>query len=372
MAATDPYAVLGVSRNATADEIKAAYRRLARQHHPDVNPNDPSAEERFKEIGAAYAILSDPEKKARFDQYGTTEDSPGGDFYGGAGGGLGDLFDMFFGGVPGGGARRRSGRDGDDIQADVELTYLDVLNGASREVTYDRDVRCGSCRGSGVEGGGAPERCPNCNGAGVVTAVRSTFIGQVRTQMPCNTCQGEGTVVKNPCRTCRGRKVTRERTQISVTIPPGFEDGSVMQNPGRGGEGVGAGQNGDLYIMLRVRPDDRFERRGTHLFTSLEISFPQAALGDEVVIEGVDAPVTVTIPAGTQPGAQLVIRGAGLPPLHGGRRGDIAVEIAVRVPTQLSDAETKLIRELAELRGETPGKPDEGGGLFGGLFGRRK
>lgn len=370
MANRDPYEVLGVSRSASQDEIKSAYRRLARRFHPDVNPNDSEAEEKFKEVGAAYAVLSDPDKRARFDQYGTTDDVPSDPFFGG--GGITDLFDMFFGGAAQQGARRRQGRDGDDVRADVMLSLKDVLTGISQEVEVERMTQCTSCSGTGVEGGKQPETCTSCRGQGVVSAVRNTFIGQVRTQTTCPTCQGQGTIVKDPCKACRGAGLVREKSHVTINVPAGVESGATMHIPGQGSDGVGLGRPGDLYVVLHVSDDQRFERRGTTLFTTLDLSFAQAALGDRIDISGVDDKVELTVPAGIQPGAQITARGAGLPPLHGGKRGDMVVQVNVKIPQKLSEAEVKLIKELAELRGERIPVSEDKGGILGGLFGKRK
>ncbi|MGV3614992.1 MAG: molecular chaperone DnaJ [Fimbriimonas sp.] len=370
MPTKDPYEVLGVARGASADEIKSAYRRLARRYHPDVNPDDPSAEEKFKEVGSAYSVLSDPDRRARFDQFGTTEEGPGAQYQGAGGAGFQDLFDMFFGGMGGPQGRPRRGRDGDDVRADVELTYEDVLAAARREVEVNRLAECPDCHGNGTEDGKPPEACPHCRGTGMVSAVRNTFIGQVRTSAPCANCGGTGTVIRNKCKTCDGRMVVPETATVVINIPPGVEDGATMQVPGQGGEGVGDGRPGDLYVVLHVKADKRFERDGQTLYTLLEVSFPQAALGHQFKIRGVDAEIDVDLPAGTQPGTQIPIRGAGLPPLHGGRRGDLIVQVQVKVPKRLSDAEEKLVRELAELQGEET--REEKGGFLGGLFGRKK
>jgi len=373
MAIRDPYEVLGVSRNAGKDEIKSAYRRLARLHHPDVNPNDPTAEEKFKEIGEAYAILGDEERRARFDQYGTTDDQPNpGDFFGG--GGISDIFDAFFGGGNPGGqsARRRNGRDGEDVQSSVVISLADVLTGVRSKVKYKRAAKCTACSGNGTESGAPPETCGTCKGHGVVASVRNTFLGQVRTQSTCPTCRGEGTVIANPCRMCRGAKFVEATNEQEVAIPAGVESGSTMRVPGLGGDGLGAGRPGDLYVNIEVEDDGRFERRGTSLFTLLEVSIAQAALGDEIQLAGVDKPVTVQIPSGTQPGTPIVLKGEGLPPLHGGRRGDMAVQINVTIPTDLSEAQAKHLREFAEMRGESVPKGQDSGGFLGGLFGRKK
>lgn len=372
MAVKDPYAVLGVSRDASADEIKSAYRRLARQHHPDVNPNDPGAEARFKEIGEAYSILSDPERRQRFDQFGTTDEQPQmGDFFGQ--GGIGDIFDMFFGGAGGAqaGGRRRMGRDGDDVQATIQMTLGEVLTGVTRKVRYRRPEACGSCRGTGVEGGGQPETCPTCKGSGAVTTTRSTFIGQIRTQTVCPTCQGEGVIIKNPCRVCRGKRLVIAEAEYEANVPPGVESGATMQIPGRGGQGIGAGRPGDLLIGIQIEEDERFQRQGTQLYTAVPVSFAQAALGDTIDIQTLEEIHEMELPAGTQPGTVFSLRNLGLPPLHGGRRGDLHVEIIVRVPEKVTEAEAKLLREFSELRGERV-PPEKGGGFLGGLFGKKR
>ncbi len=372
MTKRDPYEVLGVTRDAGANDIKSAYRRLARLYHPDVNPENPDAEEKFKEVGEAYSILGDADTRARFDQYGITDDQQGGggDFFQG-GGGFGDLFDMFFGGQQGRG-QRSSGRDGEDVRADIELTYKEVLTGTHREVTITRMSECSACTGTGVEGGKQPETCPTCKGQGQVTAVRNTFIGQVRTATVCPTCQGAGKLIKDPCHKCHGEGVTPETAKVNVTVPAGVEHGMKIHMPGHGGEGTGGGRPGDLYVVLHVDQDARFERRGQTLYTRLDLTFAQAALGDHIEIEGIDESIPVTIPAGAQPGQLITIRGQGLPPLHGGRRGDMTLQANVKVPTKLSEAEAKLIREFAELRGENMPKGDDRGGILGGLFGKKK
>ena len=348
MSIRDPYEILGVSRSAAADEIKSAYRRLARKYHPDVNPNDAAAEEKFKEIGAAYAILSDPEKKARFDQYGVTDDQPS-DPFGGAG-----------------------GRDGDDLKIEIELSLRDVLSGVTKEASVDKQVECNFCGGRGTDGGKAPEQCGTCRGQGVVSAVRNTFIGQVRTQTTCPTCSGEGIMIKNPCTHCRGRGTKRETVSTTINIPAGVESGSTIHMPGHGNDGTNGGRPGDLYVVLRVRDDSRFQRRGTDIHTEVVLTFAQAALGDHLTLDGIDGEVQISVGAGTQPGARTTVKGHGLPPLHGGRRGDFYVHFNVQIPEKLSEAEAKLIRELAELRGEPVPKGEDKGGILGGLFGKKK
>lgn len=374
MARRDPYEVLGVSRGATADEIKSAYRRLARRHHPDVNPDDPTAEEKFKEVGAAYDTLSDPAKRERFDRFGNAEEGGGGDFFGGAGGGagFGDLFDMFFGSAGASAPGARKGRDGDDLRLDLELTLTDVLKGVEREVELDRLAECDKCHGNGTKDGNPAPPCPTCKGQGVVASVRSTFIGQVRTTAPCPTCKGEGAVIAERCEKCEGRRLVPKKEKVKLNVPPGFDAGATMHLPGQGNDGWGLGRPGDLYVVLGVADDARFDRHGQTLFTTLELTFAQAALGDHVEIDGLDAPVEIEIGPGTQPGTRIPIKNAGLPPLHGGRRGDLVINATVKVPNKLTEAEAKLVRELAELRGEPMPRGPEKGGLLGGLFGKKR
>ncbi len=368
----DPYEVLGVSRDASADDIKSAYRRLARRYHPDVNPDDPSAEDKFKEVGNAYSVLSDPDKRARFDRFGTTDDGPSDPFFGGGGANFGDLFDIFFGGGAQGAGRRMNGRDGEDVRVDIEVTLLDVLNGTEREIAVDRSAICSECTGTGVEGGKQPETCPTCKGQGAVATVRNTFIGQVRTTAPCGNCSGQGTLIKDPCHQCKGRGVVPETAKITIKVPPGFEDGATMHVPGQGSDGTGVGRPGDLFVVLNLKPDRRFERRGQTLFTLLNVTFAQAALGDSVEIEGLEGTVSIELPAGTQPNTQIPSKAQGLPPLHGGRRGDLVVQVNLKVPQKLNDAQTKLLREFAEVSGEAIPKGTDKGGLLGGIFGKKR
>jgi molecular chaperone DnaJ len=366
----DPYEVLGVARGASADEIKSAYRRLARRYHPDVNPGDGEAEDKFKEIGAAYSVLSDPDRRARYDQFGSLDDQPQDPFFGGGGGGFNDLFDMFFGAGMGQQRKRGLARDGDDIQASVSLTLKDVLTGLHTEITVGRMEECDLCGGNGSEGGKPPETCGNCKGSGVISAIRNTFIGQVRTQTSCPTCGGTGALIKNPCSKCRGRGVNPVEAKVMLNVPAGVESGQTMQVPGQGNDGVAGGRPGDLYVSIYIEDDKRFQRQGVNLFTSLELGFAQAALGDTVEIDGVDGPVTLEVGAGTQPGSRIVARGAGVPPLHGGRRGDLIVTTTVKVPTKVNEAQAKLIRELAEVSGERV--PEGQKGILGSLFGKKK
>ena len=373
MSQRDPYEVLGVSRTASADEIKSAYRKLARKYHPDVNRDDPAAEDKFKEASNAYEILSDEEKKARFDQYGTAEGMPQDPFFGGGNaGGFGDLFDMFFGAQGGqqGGRRRSAAQDGDDLRADLDISLKEVLTGVAKEIEVERSASCDACKGNGVEGGGQAQTCVNCQGAGVVTAIKSTFLGQVRTQTVCSRCSGTGFLITNPCKKCSGKGVRAVTETVTVNVPAGVETGNRIQMAGLGGAGVRGGRPGDLYVFLHVPDDGPFVRHGQHLLTGYDVTVAQAILGDEVTIDGIESELTFEIPSGAQPGQQVVLKGQGLPPIHGGKRGDLVVELTVVIPKKVSETEASLMRDFAELRGEKIPKGKDG--FLGGIFGKKK
>ncbi len=370
--AKDLYEVLGVPRDASAADIKSAFRKLARQYHPDLNPGNAEAEERFKEINQAYEVLSDEQARARYDQYGSADPQQDPFFRGGgAGGGINieDIFESFFGGA-GGRRQQGPGRDGDDLRADAAINLEDVLTATEQRVKYRRMAACPECKGTGAEGGTKPDTCSECRGSGQVTRVQQTFIGQVRTSTTCPTCNGEGVVVRNRCKKCNGRRLIAQDEELAVTIPAGVSDGAQMRVPGKGSDGVLGGQAGDLYVFITIRPDERFRRNGTNLETAVELSYAQAALGDEFEIDGVGEQVSLTVGPGTQPGETLRVRGSGLPPLHGGTRGDLYVHVTVRIPKKVSEAEEKLIRELAALQGEDA--PAGSSGILGGLFKKKK
>jgi molecular chaperone DnaJ len=372
MSKRDPYEVLGVPRDASADEIKSAYRRLARRYHPDVNREDPQAEEKFKEVGAAYSVLSDPNRRAKFDRSGSMEEGPDNPFFNmGGGGGLTDLFEMFFGAVQQQGRTRAQGRNGEDVRVHLELSLKDVITGVHRDVVVNRSAMCTACNGVGTEGGKPPENCGTCQGTGMVSRVQNTFIGSVRTSAPCPTCHGEGVLIKDPCKVCKGRGAVQEAARVNVSVPPGVESGQAMHIPGQGGEGLGMGRSGDLEVVLTVADEERFERRGTILYTWAPLTFAQATLGDTIDIEGVDQAYELEIPAATQPGSQLIIKNGGLPPLHGGKRGDLVVQTTIQVPKKVSEEQEKLLRDFAELGGE-PIPKGASKGLLGGIFGKRK
>lgn len=370
--ATDPYAVLGVSRTASSDEIKSAYKKLARQYHPDVNPNDPTAEEKFKEISQAYAIVGDPEKREKFDRFGTADDHgmPGGGFQGGD---LGDIFEAFFGGFGGQrGGRRATGRDGEDLRAEATIPLQEVLTGVEKLVTYRRMKRCSGCSGTGAKDGTKPKTCSNCAGTGSVSRVQQTIIGSVRTSTTCPNCSGTGEIIEDKCPTCQGRKLERVEETITVQIPSGIESGSTLRVQGRGSDGVGSGHPGDLYVVLEVEEDDRFERDGTTLFTLVELTYAQAVLGDTIQIDGLTGPLELDIESGTDPGREFRIKGQGLPRLHGQHRGDLIVQATISVPSKINEEQEQLLRRFAELAGETNPKGQKASGFLGGLFKKKK
>lgn len=372
MSRMDPYEVLGVSRDASQDDVKSAFRKLARQYHPDVNPGKPEAEEKFKEVNAAYSILSDPEKRARFDRTGSAEDIPTDPFAGGMRMDFGDLFDAFFGGGGSGGRSRSGGRDGDDLQVEARITYREVLEGSEHRLSYRRFGRCDGCGGSGAAEGTSPERCGTCRGSGSVNRVQNTFIGQIRTSSPCPTCKATGQVIAHKCTVCSGRGVKLVEEDRTVQIPPGIESGTRIRVQGAGHDGVGGGSTGDLYVLVLVQQHPRFERDGTHVHARLDLTFAQAAMGDEIEFEGLEGPVPVRIEPGIQPGEEIRVRGQGLPRLHGGNRGELVLHTTIVVPKKLSEAQAKLLREFAELSGERVPKQGDGG-FLGGLFrGKRK
>ena len=347
MAGKDYYAILGLGRGASEEEIKRAYRRLAREHHPDANGGDPEAEARFKEIAEAYAVLSDPEKRARYDHYG----SEGADFDFGNFGGFGDIFDMFFGG--GGGGGRPHPERGDDLRIDLELTLEEVFTGLEREVEINRIEGCPDCGGSGARTGTQPSNCPVCGGRGHVETMRQTPFGRLASRRPCDHCGGRGQVVNDPCPSCRGVGRLRRKRKITLKVPAGVGEGTRLRMAGEGEAGQLAGPPGDLYVFIHERKHARLKRDGSDLHLSQRIAFTQASLGAEIQVEGVDGAVTLRVPEGTQSGAVFPLRGHGLPHLRGHGRGDLLVHVQVEVPQKLSPEERELLERLAHLRGES-------------------
>jgi molecular chaperone DnaJ len=344
------YDVLGVSKNASADEIKKAYRKLARLYHPDRNPGDKEAEQRFKEVQAAYDVLKDPDKRKKYDAFGN-----GTPFGGGAGAqgfriedlDLGDLGDIF-GGIFGGGrtqTRRERGQRGADVEAIVNLSFEDSLKGVSVQVPVELDVSCSRCGGSGAKPGTAPAICPECNGRGV----RAENQGFFALSQPCPRCRGNGTVIDDPCPQCRGSGRERRTKRYSVKIPAGARDGTRIRLKGKGEAGTGGAPAGDLFVVTRVADSPLYERRGSDLIVDIPISFADAALGASVDVPTPEGPVSLKVPAGSEDAKLLRIRGRGAPKLSGGGRGDVLARLRIQVPKRLNKKQRELLEELRRV-----------------------
>ncbi len=353
---TDFYELLGVEPSATDDEIKRAYRKLARELHPDANPGDAVAEERFKEVSTAYEVLRDPERRRRYDTFGDDGRSGAG---GGEAFGFGDLFDAFFSGGFANGGRSGPPR-GQDAETTIQLDLVDAAFGVTTTVELDLPGPCDRCEGSGGEPGTHPERCPECGGSGEVRQVRKSILGQLVTAAPCFRCEGSGQVVPNPCTQCRGDGRVRTRREIEVEVPAGIDDGQRLRLPGRGPAAPRGGAAGDLYVLVRVRPHATLERHGVDLVHRRTIAMTQAALGASFELETLDGEEHVVVEPGTQPGHLLRLRGRGVPVLNGRGRGDLIIEIGVEVPHKLSSDEAELLAQFASLRGEEIDPPESG------------
>ncbi len=364
----DYYEVLGVDRDADQAAIKKAFRRLAREHHPDVNRDDPDAEERMKLIGEAYAVLSDADKRARYDRFGHTEDNggfSGGDFDAGVFGEFADLFSSFFGGGGFGNTnqRRRGGpQAGDSLVVAVDLELEDVVNGCEKEIHYRRLNTCPGCFGTGAAEGSQPVSCTTCGGRGQVAQQRMSLFGITTVVTACPDCHGEGQVISNPCRRCQGQGRVQDRVTRTVRIPAGVDDGMRVKVPGGGNTGSAGGPDGDLYLQVRVRQHAKFQRDGMHLLSELPISFAQAALGDTVTVPGLVDEHALVIPAGTQTGHTFRVAGAGLPSARSGTfRGDLYVRVRIQTPTDLNEEQKELLYRFAQASGEKDLQPEEKG-----------
>jgi molecular chaperone DnaJ len=353
--ATDYYDVLGVARGADENEIKRAYRQLARKHHPDVNEDKAAAEHKFKEINEAYEVLSDPQKRSNYDRFGHAGAAEGG--FGGAAGaeGFGDIFDMFFGAARGGAAqapRRNGPARGSDLRYDIEITLEDAFTGTQRDISFSHLATCGTCKGSGAEPGTLITACDRCSGTGVMRQVRQTPLGQFVTQTTCSKCGGDGQMVPSPCQVCRGRgRIEKEKT-LTVKIPAGVDDGSRIRISGAGEAGARSGPDGDLYVYLSVKRHERFRRDAMDLYIDVPISFAQAALGSEIEVPSMDGATPVTLQAGTQSGSTYRLRGRGMPSVRGASRGDELVTVHVVVPTKLTKRQRELLEAFASEGGD--------------------
>ena len=365
MAARDYYEVLGVGRNADDGDVKKAFRRLARELHPDVNAHDPEAESKFKEAAEAYEVLSDPERRRLYDTYGQDGLRSGGyapNFEGF--GSVSDLFSAFFGGgfdaAFGGGVRRAGPVQGGDLAVGVAIDLAEAAHGAQVEVTYDVTERCETCNGNGARPGTPIVTCPRCQGAGELQAVQRTRFGQLVRSALCDTCGGDGRIPEEPCETCRGQGTMSGPRTLEVEVPAGIADGQRIRIGGRGHAGERGGPPGDLYVLVRVREDERFVRDGDDLVTVLDVPAPLASLGTRLEVPTLDGLVPLEVPAGTQPGETRVLRGRGMPPLRRGRTGDLRVVVNVAIPRRLSREQRDLLERLAGTLTEENVRSDEG------------
>ena len=363
----DYYEVLGVSKTASDDEIKKAYRKMAKQYHPDLNPGDKTAEAKFKEVNEAYSILSDADKKARYDQFGFAGVDPS---YGAGGPGgfsgfdmgdidLGDLFGSFFGGGFGGGTTRRANpnapRKGASLRAAITIDFKEAVFGCEKELNLNRTEQCETCRGTGCAPGTTAEVCPDCKGAGQVRVQRGGGGFSFTTTQPCSRCNGTGKIIHQPCKDCKGAGQVKRTKKITVSIPAGIDDGQAISLRGQGNGGLNGGPAGDLIIQVSVRPDSRFQREGNDLYLEQPVSFAQAALGAELEIDTVDGKVKYSIPAGTQPGTTFRLRGKGVPSVSGRGRGDQYVTVRVTVPTALTSEQREALQRFdAAMGGAAP------------------
>lgn len=370
MSKRDYYEVLGVAKGATDAEIKKAYRKLARKYHPDVSQdNKEEAEAKFKEVSEAYEILSDSEKRSRYDQFGHAGTDPNGfgaGGFGGAGadfGGFGDIFDMFFGGGAGG-ARRSGPQKGGDLRYDMELSFQEAAFGLEKDIEIMRTENCDECGGSGAAPDSQVKTCPTCHGSGQIQYTQNTPFGRIVQSRTCNSCHGEGKIIEKPCPACHGRgKVRRNRT-IHVKIPAGIDNDSRMRVAGQGEPGAKGGPPGDLYLFIRVRPHKIFARRGNDVYCEVKINFPQAALGDEIEVPTLEGKAELKIPSGTQNGTTFRLRNQGIPDVRGYGRGDQHVRVIVKVPTKLTERQKELLREFSEISGDKPVEVTGGKGFF--------
>ena len=362
----DYYEVLGIGKNATDAEIKSAYRKLAKKYHPDLNPGDKTAEEKFKEVNEANDVLSDPEKRKRYDQFGFAGVDPnygagqggyGGGFGGGFGGAggvdLGDIFgDLFGGGFGGFGGSSRANpnapRKGHDIQASVILTFEEAAHGCTKKVTLNRQQTCPDCNGTGCEPGSSPETCTQCNGRGYVVTQQRTPFGVMQSQQPCPHCGGRGTIIKNPCKTCRGTGKTSARKTLEVKIPAGIDDDQNIALRGQGDAGTNGGPAGDVIVHVTVKTDNVFERDGYDVYVHVPITYSQAVLGAEIEVPTVDGKVAQKIPEGTQSGTKFRLRGQGIQYLNGRGRGDQYVIVDVEIPKKLNRTQREALKAFED------------------------
>ena len=359
----DYYEVLGVSRGASEDEIKKAYKKMARKYHPDLNPGDKTAEEKFKEVNEAYEVLSDADKKARYDQYGHAGVDPNfgaGGFGGGFDGSfdfgdLGDIFGSFFGGGFGGGRRTNPNapQRGEGIRMSIAISFEEAAFGCEKAVTVERYETCDTCHGNGCAPGTSPEVCPDCHGTGTVQVRRQTPMGVFATSSPCPKCGGKGRIIHQPCKDCRGSGMVRKKKTIQASIPAGIDNGQTISIRGQGNAGKNGGPAGDLLITITVRPHELFRREGTSVLCEAPITFTQAVLGAELEIPTIDGKVKYTLPEGTQSGTTFRLKGKGIPSINGRGRGDQYVTVYIETPKNLNKEQKEALKKFAETMGES-------------------
>lgn len=353
----DYYEVLGVSRNASEDELKKAYRKVAKKYHPDLNPGNKEAEEKFKEVNEAYGVLSDPEKRSKYDQFGHAGVDPnfgaGGGGFNGAGFDFGDIFSDIFGGGFGGfggGSRRNGPRRGADVRQAVDISFEEAAFGCKKKINITKQEKCDTCGGSGAAPGTSAETCHRCNGTGQIQTQQRTMLGYMTNVSTCPECHGSGKIIKTPCRDCRGTGKVRKSKTIEIDIPAGIDDGQTMQLSGQGEAGERGGPNGDLLVTIRVRRHPLFRRQDNDVYITMPITIVQAALGATVKVPTLDGTVEYDIPEGTQPGTRFRLRGKGIPFLRGRGRGDQYVTVDVEIPKNLSMKQKELLREFDDDR----------------------
>lgn len=350
----DYYEVLGVQKGASDDEIKKAFRRMSKQYHPDLNPGNKEAEEKFKEVNEAYQVLSDPDKKSKYDQFGHAGVDPNfgaGGGYGGAGFDFGDIFGDIFGGFGGGfgGGRRNGPKRGSDIRRVIDISFEEAAFGCTKQMNIQAQEKCDTCGGTGAKKGTTVTTCSACNGTGRVKTQQRTILGYMTTETTCPQCHGEGKIIKEPCRDCRGTGTIRRNKTIEVQIPAGIDDNQTIQLSGKGEAGSKGGPNGDLLITVRVRPHEIFQRRGNDVFINMPISFVEAALGATVKVPTIDGGcVELNIPEGTQMGSRFRMKGKGIPYLRSKSRGDQYVTVEVEVPRNLTSKQKEILKDFDE------------------------
>ncbi|MBQ3864668.1 MAG: molecular chaperone DnaJ [Clostridia bacterium] len=362
----DYYEVMGVPKNASEADIKAAYRKLAKQYHPDLHPNDPEAEAKFKEVSEAYEVLSDEQKRAHYDQFGHEDPTAGyGGYSGGFTGGFGgfeDIIDNIFGGFGSSSQRRNNGPvRGNDLRVDLRLTFQDAFFGAKKDINVFRSETCEDCHGSGARNGTSPETCPVCHGTGVVTQVTNTMLGRMQTQRDCSHCHGTGKIISNPCSKCSGTGTVRRSRKMTVTIPAGIDDGQALTLRGEGEPGLRGGPNGDLYVYISVASHPVFKRRNNDLECDVHVSFADAALGGQIKIPTMNGDKDYKLNEGTQPDYVVRLKGQGVPYIRGSGAGDLLAKVKVDIPRKMTSQQKEALRAFDELmtgRANNTGRKD--------------